>query len=384
MQACACRVQGGSGSKLQARALMRNSLLNVTLALVLVCLTGWLLVVGRALLLPFVTALIVWYLINALASGLRALPLGSWRLPALPALLIALIIIFVAATFMFDLVAANLTQLARDTPGYQARLEQVFASLSTMAGLREPLQMRDLLPQTSLTQLVTQAASFITTMAGSASLVFIYVLFLLIEQSTFNRKYAALFDSPTRAEAAFAIRAEINRRVLHYFGIKTGVSLATGLSTTGLLMMLGLPYAALFGFIAFLLNYIPTIGSLISVIFPSLLALVFFETYGPFLFISIGLGLIQFILGNVVEPKLMGSSLNLSGLVILLSLAFWGAIWGVTGMVLCVPLTVVILIICAQIPQTRPIAVLLSADGNVGPPLQPLETPAGETALVRG
>jgi AI-2 transport protein TqsA len=377
-------VQGGGGLKLQARALMRNSLLNVTLALVLVCLTGWLLVVGRALLLPFVTALIVWYLINALASGLRAIPLGSWRLPALPALLIALIIIFVAATFMFDLVAANLTQLARDTPGYQARLEQVFASLSAMAGLREPLQMRDLLPQTSLTQLVTQAASFITTMAGSASLVFIYVLFLLIEQSTFNRKYAALFDSPTRAEAAFAIRAEINRRVLHYFGIKTGVSLATGLSTTGLLMMLGLPYAALFGFIAFLLNYIPTIGSLISVIFPSLLALVFFETYGPFLVISIGLGLIQFILGNLVEPKLMGSSLNLSGLVILLSLAFWGAIWGVTGMVLCVPLTVVILIICAQIPQTRPIAVLLSADGNVGPPLQHGETPAGETALARG
>lgn len=384
MQASACRVQGGGGLKLQARALMRNSLLNVTLALVLVCLTGWLLVVGRALLLPFVTALIVWYLINALASGLRAIPLGSWRLPALPALLIALIIIFVAATFMFDLVAANLTQLARDTPGYQARLEQVFASLSAMAGLREPLQMRDLLPQTSLTQLVTQAASFITTMAGSASLVFIYVLFLLIEQSTFNRKYAALFDSPTRAEAAFAIRAEINRRVLHYFGIKTGVSLATGLSTTGLLMMLGLPYAALFGFIAFLLNYIPTIGSLISVIFPSLLALVFFETYGPFLVISIGLGLIQFILGNLVEPKLMGSSLNLSGLVILLSLAFWGAIWGVTGMVLCVPLTVVILIICAQIPQTRPIAVLLSADGNVGPPLQHGETPAGETALARG
>ncbi len=368
---------------MQARALMRNSLLNITLALVLVCLVGWLLVVGRALLLPFVTALIVWYLINALASGLRAVPLGHLRLPALPALLIALVIIFAAAMFVFDLVAANLTQLARDAPGYQARLDQVFANLSEMAGLREPLQTRDLFPQTSLTQLVTQAASFITTMAGSASLVFIYVLFLLIEQSTFNSKYAALFETPERAEAAFAIRAEINRRVLHYFGIKTGVSLATGLLTTALLTLLGLPYAALFGFIAFLLNYIPTFGSLISVIFPSLLALVFFDTYGPFLVISIGLGLIQFLLGNLVEPRLMGASLNLSGLVILLSLAFWGAIWGVTGMVLCVPLTVVILIICAQIPQTRPIAVLLSADGNVGLPLQHVEANGEKAASVR-
>ncbi len=104
-------------------------------------------------------------------------------------------------------------------------------------------------------------------------------------------------------------------------------------------------------------------------LFPGLLALVYFDSLTPFLIIVLGLGTIQFLIGNLLEPRLMGNSLNLSGLVIMLSLSFWGAIWGVTGMLLCVPLTVMVLIICAQFPASRPVAVLLSADGEVGEPM---------------
>nr|WP_306303376.1 AI-2E family transporter [Pseudovibrio denitrificans] len=119
----------------------------------------------------------------------------------------------------------------------------------------------------------------------------------------------------------------------------------------------------------FLLNYIPTIGSLIAVIFPSLLSLVYFDTLTPFIAITLGLGAVQFILGNLVEPRLMGTQLNISPLVIMISLSFWGALWGVIGMVLCVPLVVLAIIICAQFPSSRPIAILLSGDGNVGDPI---------------
>ncbi|ADZ69703.1 AI-2E family transporter [Polymorphum gilvum] len=350
---------------------MRYSLLGVTLTVALVTLVGWLLAVGRSLLLPFVTALIVWYLINALARAIRLVPIGPFQVPNALALLLALIAIFTAATFVFDLVAANLAQLARDAPTYQARLEAVFATLSTRLSLQDPIELRDFLPDAFVTRFVAAGATFVTTMAGSASLVFIYVVFLLIEQSTFDRKYRALFTSPERAQAAFALREEINRRVLHYIGIKTAVSISTGLLTTLLLTAIGLPYAALFGFIAFLLNYIPTIGSLIAVLFPSVLALVYYDEFGPFIAITLGLGAIQFAIGNLIEPRLMGSSLNLSGIVIMLSLALWGAIWGITGMVLCVPITVVIVIVCAQFPASRPIAILLSAGGDVGPPPHP-------------
>ena len=345
---------------------MRWSIVSVTMCVVLVATIGWLLVTGRALLLPFVIALIVWYLINALAHGFRLLKLGHWRLPGWLALSLSLATIFIAATFVFDLVAANLAQLARDAPVYQARLEEIFRQMSTMVKLNDPLELQDFLPDAIVPKMVTAGAGFLTTIAGSASLVFIYVLFLLLEQSTFDRKFEKLFSDSERARAAFAVREEINRSVLHYFGIKTAVSLVTGLLTSLILSTMGLPYAALFGFIAFLLNYIPTIGSLISVIFPALLSLVYFDTLGPFLVIVTGLGLIQFSIGNLIEPRLMGSSLNLSGIVIMLSLAFWGAIWGVVGMVICVPLSVVILIVCSKFESSRPIAVLLSATGDIG------------------
>jgi AI-2 transport protein TqsA len=341
----------------------------VTLTLVSLSLFGWLLSVGRALLLPFVIALLVWYLIVALAEAIRRIPLGPFHLPYPLALVAALAAIFGVSVFVVDVVTANLTDLARDAPVYQTRLETLFNTYSHKLGLADPIELRDLVPDNALNRAITAGANAITQIAGSASLVFIYVLFLLLEQSTFDRKMARLFSSPERAELAFMMRARITEALRNYLGIKTAVSVLTGLLTAGLLSLLALPYAALFGFIAFTLNFIPTIGSLTAVLFPGLLALVYFDSLTPFLIIVLGLGTIQFLIGNLLEPRLMGNSLNLSGLVIMLSLSFWGAIWGVTGMLLCVPLTVMVLIICAQFPASRPVAVLLSADGEVGEPM---------------
>ncbi|GGB35644.1 AI-2E family transporter [Roseibium aquae] len=346
---------------------MRSPLLTLTLCLVSIAVFGWLLVVGRSLLIPFVIALVVWYLINALAEAVRQIPFGTAHLPGWVALPVSLIAIFSAGIVIIDIVTANLTELARDAPAYQARLEAIVAQVAGHLNLNDPIELSDLFPDGGVQRLVSAGATFLTTIAGSASLVFIYTLFLMLEQSTFDTKFAKLFPDSAQAQAAFRMRSEINRSIRHYFGIKTAVSIATGALTSGILIVMGLPYAALFGFIAFLLNYIPTIGSLIGVIFPSLLALVYFETLTPFFVIAIGLGIIQFSIGNLIEPRLMGSSLNLSGVVIMLSLALWGAIWGVVGMVLCVPLTVVIVIICAKIPAARPVAVLLSANGDVDP-----------------
>lgn len=345
---------------------MRSPLLTATLTVLLICMIGWLLVVGRSLLLPFVIALIVWYMINSLAHAFQKIPIGPWRLPGFVAFTFALLAIFAASTVVLDIVTVNLAQLAQDAPTYQRRLEEIFDQFSSHFDLNDPIELKDLLPDSVVPRMVTAGASLVTALAGSASLVFIYVLFLVLEQSTFDRKFERLFATPERAQSAFAIRAEINRSIMHYFSIKTAVSVATGALTSLVLILIGLPYAALFGFIAFLLNYIPTIGSLIGVIFPSLLAVVYYDTLGPFFAIATGLGLIQFAIGNLVEPKLMGSNLNLSGLVIMLSLAFWGAIWGIVGMVLCVPLTVMIVIVCARFESSRPIAVLLSETGEVG------------------
>ena len=127
----------------------------------------------------------------------------------------------------------------------------------------------------------------------------------------------------------------------------------------------GVDFAAFWALVIFLLNYIPIIGALLGVTFPSLLALVQFESVGPFLVTSLALGAAQFVVSNLIEPRLMGRKLNLSPLVIILSLAFWGMLWGVVGMILCVPIMVILMIICGHFAPTRPIAIMLSSDGEI-------------------
>ncbi len=348
---------------------MRQPLVKFTASLILLVIVGWLLFIGRSLLIPLIIALVLWYIINSMSSALRHIPLLGSYLPRPLTILLALLAIFYVVGIVFNIVSVNLQQLAFDAPTYQGRLDEVLLKLAKQLNMEKTIQLSDIFPNFSLSAALGTGASVLTSLAGSSSLVFIYVLFMIFEAATFDKKLTALFENSGRIKLAFAIREEIGRRMRHYMGIKTAVSLVTGTLTYAITMAAGLPYAALFGFIAFLLNYIPTIGSLIAVVFPSLLSLVYFDTLTPFIAITLGLGAVQFTLGNLIEPRLMGTQLNISPLVIMISLSFWGALWGVIGMVLCVPLVVLCIIICAQFPASRPIAILLSGDGNVGDPI---------------
>jgi len=139
----------------------------------------------------------------------------------------------------------------------------------------------------------------------------------------------------------------------------------TGLVGYVVLALVGVDFASFWGFTIFLLNYIPIIGSVVATLFPALLTLIQFDTFTPFLIVGIGLTSAQFIVGNVIEPKLMGSSLNLSPLVVLLSLALWGSLWGIPGMFLCIPIMVILLIVLSHFDATRPLAVMLSERGEL-------------------
>ncbi|MTI19089.1 AI-2E family transporter [Rhodobacteraceae bacterium RKSG542] len=348
---------------------MRQPLVQFTLALLMLCIIGWLFYVGRSLLVPFIIALVLWYIINSVSAALLHTPYIGKYLPKSITIVMALFLIFYALTWVFNIVTVNLQQLAQDAPIYQERLDQVLLTVSEQLKLNDTLTLGDIIPNFSISHAISTGAGLLTTVAGSSSLIIVYVLFLIFEANIIDKKLAALFADSNNAKLAFAIRDEVSRRMLRYVGIKTGVSIATGLCTYALLVTVGLPYAALFAFITFMLNYIPTIGSMIAVIFPSLFSLVYFDTLAPFFIVTFGLVAIQFTIGSIIDPRLMGTSLNISPLVIMLSLSFWGSLWGVIGMVLCVPLMVLVIMICAQFPKSRPIAILLSGNGDVGEPI---------------
>jgi len=131
------------------------------------------------------------------------------------------------------------------------------------------------------------------------------------------------------------------------------------------LIFLGVDFALFWAFLIFLLNYIPTVGSIVAVIFPVTFSLLQFESWSIFTLLLIILTSVQLLYGNFLEPRLQGNKLNLSPLVIIFSLLFWGQMWGVVGMLLCVPIMVMINIVLSHIPATRGIAILLSEQGNI-------------------
>jgi predicted PurR-regulated permease PerM len=147
--------------------------------------------------------------------------------------------------------------------------------------------------------------------------------------------------------------------------MKTVVSLLTGILSYIVLAIIGVDFAVFWAFLIFLLNYIPTIGSLIATIFPALMALLQEGNFSHAFWVIAGVGAIQILVGNFIEPKVMGNSLNISSLVVILSLVIWGSLWGIIGMIIAVPITVIMIIIMAQFPNSRKFAIMLSKDGII-------------------
>jgi predicted PurR-regulated permease PerM len=196
-------------------------------------------------------------------------------------------------------------------------------------------------------------------------IVFTYAGFLLAERGHFVHKLTLMVADAEQARAVEAIIDSIARSVHRYVLVKTFVSAVTGLLTYGVVLASDMAFAEMLALSTFLLNFIPNIGSMIAVALVGAVALVQFETWAQILSLLTILGVIQFTIGNILEPLVMGRSLQLSTFVVVLSLMFWGALWGVVGMFLAVPLTVMIMIVCANIPALRPFAILLSRDGGL-------------------
>ena len=321
----------------------------------------YVLVTGRDLLIPLALAIMIWYLINALSRTFQMLI----KVPGWLALTLSITTLVVVLGLIVEMISGNIAAVRVAAPAYQENIEKLVAQAVKIGGLKEMPTIGHVVDQVDVRALIGGVVSATASVAGNAGLILIYVIFLLAEQRTFGRKIEALFPDSGRQKEVQDVLSDIRDRTQKYISVKTSLSLLTAIVSYVVLAIVGVDLAIFWAFLIFLLAYIPTIGSLLGVVFPALLAIIQFGSLGPFLVVAVGLGAAQFLIGNVLEPRMMGKSLNLSSLVVIISLAVWGSIWGVTGMFLCVPITVILMIILAEFRQTRPIAILLSADGRV-------------------
>ena len=332
----------------------------ITVALVIV-----LIVVGKAYLVPIFMALVVWYLVNALDHQFRRMPWIGRHLPGAVSLGMSLIFIGLTLYLVGDAIVDTVTGFVVDGQKYVPRINMQIARFYAMFGLRDAPTLQSLAVTEQLWVYSSSLLNGVTNFAKGLLLVLLYVLFFLIEQGVFGKKMAALGLPLQESNRLSVVLYEINEAMRTYLGVKTFTSIVTALLSYVVFYAVGVDFALFWAFLVYLFNYVPTIGSITATVLPGLLALVQFPTLTPFLIIIIGVTAINLLVGNIIEPRLMGDNLNISPLVVVLSLILWSMLWGVVGMLLSVPITVAIIIICAQFPTTRPVAVLLSKDGKV-------------------
>lgn len=354
-----------SGSEPRWEHSAHGPLLSAVLWFALVFGSLILLSLGKNFFVPLVIALIAVYLIHALSRGIQGLPWLGRFLPPAVAVILSFATIFVLGYGLFSLVADNALSVANKAPEYQARLMQVQGDLFQKFGWEEPKSVGDVFRTFNLREIFTTVATSLANLLGNLTLIFLYSLFVLIELRFLPAKLKALFPDPDKQALVSDILRRIDQDIQTYVGVKTVVSLITGVLSYIIMRIVGLDFAEFWALLVFVLNFIPTIGSIFSTLFPSLLALVQFESLGPILFVAIGITAVQQLMGSILEPNIMGQSLNLSPLVVIISLILWGNLWGIVGMFLCVPITVILVIILGNFERTRWVAILLSKSGSL-------------------
>lgn len=339
-------------------------LVRVALWLVILVALGWLLVVGRGLLLPLVLGLVLWYMVDAVADFFEKLRIGGWRMRRVPALAAAIISMGLLFWALGTVIGRNVAAVIATAPAYETRLVSILTRFSRWAGFDLPT-LSEIFSRVNLTSLLGDVAGAVATVVGMTGIVLVYAVFFLVEQLQFDRKLEAMFSDEVQAHRVRAVLEHISDDIRRYVRIKTMLAVITSAVGYAVMSLVGLDFAAFWAVLIFFFYYIPTVGSILAIVAPALLTLVQFESLTPFLIVLGVFGPFQVLMANAVEPAIMGRSLNLSPLVIIVSLMFFGTIWGVIGMFLCVPIMVVAMIVLANFDQTRPVAILLSADGSV-------------------
>jgi len=327
---------------------------------------GWVIILiagmraGHAILVPLLLSMFL-----AIICAGPMMWLEGKRVPSGLAVLIVMLGVLGVGTAVGAMIGTSVHDFSRALPRYEVRLQQ---ELGTFFGWLQDIGISmsppDLLAYVNPGAAMQLGANMLAGLSGifaNSFLIIMTVIFMLMESSTFQRKLHLIWRSDQQSMRSFG---QFCYDVQHLLAIKTAVSIGTGLVVGIWVAVLGVDFPVLWGLLAFLLNYIPNLGSIIAGAPAVLLALIQFGV-GRALLVAVGYVVVNIIFGNVVEPKLMGQRLGLSTLSVFLSLVFWGWVWGPVGMILSVPLTMVVKIGLESREDTRWIALLLASDAAV-------------------
>jgi len=335
-----------------------NKVVIASLIIIVIFVTGLVIQQAKPVLFPFFLAIFLSFILSPILDFLT-----RKKIPRAVSILFIILISFFIIYLLGLLFYSSGKTFASEFPKYGQKISSILTSIQEQLKLSFPKwESVDLVAQLDINKIqdffVSSLGAFFSFL-GLLFLIFIFLIFILAGRGNIKAKIEKSFNKERSSQIINVIQ-KIDNQIQKYLAIKTIVSFVTGVLATVVLMIFGVDFAIVFGFFTFILNYIPNIGSIIATALPLTIAVFQFETLWPAFWILIILGSIQMIIGNFIEPRVMGQGLGLSTLVVLFFLFFWGWLWGIAGMILAVPTAATIKIVCDNIPQLSFVGELMS------------------------
>jgi AI-2 transport protein TqsA len=330
----------------------------------------YLLSVLSSILIPFVLALLFAILFQPLVQVLKKIKTPNWIvLPVVS--FITLGILYGIFQILLETTTNILEQQDYLVSRLEMRANETLRWANSITGLNFTTgnffeSISEMLDKEFISSAASQIASGVSSFTGSFVWFSLYYVFLLAGLANYEKYIHYVAADVSENGSLVKNLQRIKKAVLAYMLVKTGVSIATGVFVTITCLIFDIKFAFFWGLLTFLLNYIPSIGSILAVIPPTLMAVIQFDSIKVVVLLLIILASIQFLLGNVVEPKIQGGTLRINTLTVLFGLVFWGYIWGVVGMMLSVPLLVILKIIFEYFPSLSVLARIMGSPPKEG------------------
>ncbi len=323
------------------------------------------LIAGESILIPFIISLLIWFVVKKTRDSLDKIEFVRSFVPKWIKTLIASFLVFSILFFVGRLLTSNIESLAISSKSYISNAEIIAQRISGLIGTNLDNTISSFFTTIDISSYLTSLFNSISGILGNMMMIAFYTIFLFIEEGLFNRKIQLMIGESEKADQFTGVLIKIDKMLSRYIILKSLINLLTATIAFIVLYSVGIDSPFFWAAMIFFFSFIPSIGPILGTTLPAIFSLIQFTEFVPFLIILFGIGSFQIAIGNYLEPRIMGNTLNISPLFGIFALAIWGSLWGVIGMLLSVPITVALIIVMAQFPSTRKIAILLSEKGKL-------------------
>lgn len=318
----------------------------------------------RGILTPLAMAIFLLIMIDGVKRFIEDQTVLTERWAGIAALVVVILGFLGAITIIVYGARGFFDQASTDAVALGPRLDQILADVYRLFGQYSPPTASELIARVDLSRYIAMVARQAQGVVVGAIFVMVYLGFLLASQDGFRRKLVNMFPERTARAEAIDVFQRVRGGVEGYLWVQTVTGAMICAAAWLLMRAVGLQNAEFWTFVIFIVGFIPVLGGAIAGLAPPMFALVQFPAYWPALILLVGLQIILFVVGNMVQPRMQGDNQNIDPVVVLLSLALWGQLWGVVGMFLSTPLAVMAMAILAEFKGSRWMAILLSGDGD--------------------